>query len=744
MIDNYIYPAIYFTFSIIIFFLGLIIYRENPKQRINRVTGIMILLACLGTIFGGFGALLNGLKPEVKDELQFLGKGLLLWEFFFPQLVFFSLIYPREQEIFHRIKNKIFLIYLPYIFHFLIVILFTSPEQITNIPLLERFKSLFGVISLPIYYLIKFFLFLTSLLFSFHNKFFAIINILYVITALAFLHFGYKSLKSFQFKKQVGLVIWGLRSSVGIYTIAYLLPMIFSINFNDDLKFLFVAVALLTGTGSIGWAIVRYRFLDIQLILRKSFVFSISSGFLVGIYLLIYNHLKLLSENLLNSNIPFLEIGFIIFAVLLFQPILKTFERWSERIFLGERKNYQNILEEVSRRLLVLMDMSKLVSFLKTEIKNTLMLERVEVFLKIDNKYVIFGNENIYIEKNDDFIRYMRQANNLINFERILSDVESFESIRLIEKLGTNYILTLKYRDKIEGFMCLGNKIYRSEYSFDDITFLHLISNQLITAIENARLYEETIEKEKMKKELNVAREIQNSLLPKNIPVGDKYQISAMNIQSREVGGDYFDVIKIDENKIAIAIGDISGKGVPASLLMSNLQASLRTSIEFMKEYKNSAIDEILSRMNNHLVKSTMPEQYATFFYGLFDTNNNTLIYSNAGHNYPILITNRGDIKMLKKGGMALGFLSDLEYEKDIIKLNKGDSLILYTDGITEAINLIDSEFSEKRLIDIIKENRSKNAQDIKSAVYDKLVNFTNKVSQYDDITLVVLKILKD
>jgi len=163
-----------------------------------------------------------------------------------------------------------------------------------------------------------------------------------------------------------------------------------------------------------------------------------------------------------------------------------------------------------------------------------------------------------------------------------------------------------------------------------------------------------------------------------------------------------------------------------------------------MKEYKNSAIDEILSRMNNHLVKSTMPEQYATFFYGLFDTNNNTLIYSNAGHNYPILITNRGDIKMLKKGGMALGFLSDLEYEKDIIKLNKGDSLILYTDGITEAINLIDSEFSEKRLIDIIKENRSKNAQDIKSAVYDKLVNFTNKVSQYDDITLVVLKILKD
>ncbi|MFC1724312.1 PP2C family protein-serine/threonine phosphatase [candidate division KSB1 bacterium] len=741
MFKIYFESGIFFTFGVILFFLGMIIFRENPKQRINRVTGTMLFLSGFGTILGGLGSLFIYLPLETQIELESLKKGLLIWEFFFPQLLYFSFIFPREQKIFPRIEKKIFLIFLPYIFHFLIVFLFNSPDEITNIAFVEKFKEVFGVISIPFYYLIKFFLFLSGLLYSFHNKFFAIINILYVGSALIFLHIGFSNLQPSRFKRQVALVIWGLRSSVGIYTIAYVFPLILPLNFSENLKFILTAVAVTIGAGSISWAIIRYKFLDIQIIIRKSIVFSISSGLLVGSYLLVYNQIKKLSSNIMG-DIPVVEIAFIVIAVLLFQPILAFFERLIERIFVKERETYQNILESVSRKLMVLMDIGKLVSFLKNEVKNYLMLERIEVFLKVeDSRYVLFGDENTFIKDESEIINFLYTKENLIAFDQMVSHSGKSDLIELLKTFDTKYILSLKYRGKLEGFLCLGKKVIRSDYSIDDITFLNLVSNQITSAIENARLYEETLEKEKMKKELHLARNIQNALLPKEIPKYNNFELSAMNIPSQEVGGDYFDILQIEEDKVGIAIGDISGKGVPGALLMSNLQASVRTSVEFLKDFKKTEINKILFRINNHLVKSTSPEQYATFFYGVIDQKNNSLIYSNAGHNYPILLNKEGNIRLLKKGGMALGFLENYEYDEEIIKLKKGDIIIFYTDGVTEALNLSEKEFSEVKLVKLVQSIKELSADEIKNSIYQELLNFTEEVCQYDDITLLVLKV---
>lgn len=745
MFKLYLEPVIFFTFGVLFFFLGIIIFRENPKQRINRVTGIMILLAGFGTIFGGVGSLLNSLNPELQTEFQFMRKWLLLWEFFFPQLLYFSLIFPQEQKIFTRIRKKVFLLYIPHIFHFIIVFIFTNPQQILNIGFVERFKELFGIISLPFYYLIKIFQYSLSFLFSFHIKFFAIVNIIYIFSALLLLYKGFTALRPSQFRKQVAIIIWGLRSSIGIYTIAYIFPLILPLHFSENLKFAFTAISIIIGSGSIGWAIIKYKFLDIQIIIRKSLVFSVSSGLLVGIYIIIYNQIKGLSGNIFSVDVPIVEVMFIIFAVLLFQPILSGVEKLIEKMFVKERENYQNILRMVSSKLMVFMDIGKLVSFLKNEVRNYLMLENIEVFLKMSEKsYVLFGNEEISIGRRSELIEFLESSEDLLLFDRIVSHIHEKKTIEIFKSFNPRYILSLKYRGRLEGFLCLSEKLYKTEYSFDDVTFLNLVSNQIVTAIENARLYEETIAQERLKKELHLARDIQNALLPNEIPRGEKFEMSALNIQCDEVGGDYFDIIKIDENSYGIAIGDISGKGVPGSLLMSNLQASVRTSTEFMKDFKQTEINKIMSRVNNHMVKSTSPEQYATFFYALLNQKNNSLIYSNAGHNYPILINRNGDVRLLKKGGMALGFLENLDYEKEIVKLKAGDILIFYTDGITEALNLTDVEFSENRLVDIVKLSRSNNANEIKNTIYNELSRFTDKVSQYDDITLLVMKILKD
>jgi sigma-B regulation protein RsbU (phosphoserine phosphatase) len=140
-------------------------------------------------------------------------------------------------------------------------------------------------------------------------------------------------------------------------------------------------------------------------------------------------------------------------------------------------------------------------------------------------------------------------------------------------------------------------------------------------------------------------------------------------------------------------------------------------------------------------VKSTSPEQYATFFYGVIDQKNNSLIYSNAGHNYPILLNEEGNIRLLKKGGMALGFLENFEYEEESIKLKKGDIIIFYTDGVTEALNLSEKEFSEDKLVKLVQSIKDLSADEIKNSIYQELLNFTEEVCQYDDITLLVLKV---
>jgi sigma-B regulation protein RsbU (phosphoserine phosphatase) len=305
------------------------------------------------------------------------------------------------------------------------------------------------------------------------------------------------------------------------------------------------------------------------------------------------------------------------------------------------------------------------------------------------------------------------------------------------EEFPINSILSvpLKTKGTLIGVLNVFNKISKDGFTSNDQRMLSIIATQSAQAIESARLYDEEKSLRLIEEELNFATDIQTNLLPKLNPQIDGFDIAGKSIPAKEVGGDYYDFIPIDENKNGICLGDISGKGMPAAMLMANLQATLRGQALF-----SSSAGECLTRANKLLYRSTDLQKFATLFYGILDSSKSIFHFSNAGHNPPFLIDSAKKVTRLTKGGTVLGFMEDYQFEEDSIKLNAGDMVIIYSDGITEALNKNNEEFGEDRLFAALTENIKSTADTLIEKVFDAVKIFVKDVPQSDDITIVVIK----
>jgi serine phosphatase RsbU (regulator of sigma subunit) len=263
--------------------------------------------------------------------------------------------------------------------------------------------------------------------------------------------------------------------------------------------------------------------------------------------------------------------------------------------------------------------------------------------------------------------------------------------------------------------------------------------NEMAAAVKVGQ--EAALANQRLTQEMDTARSIQERLLPAGEPQSSGFQITGASIPSREVGGDYFDFLIIDDHHVGVAIGDVSGKGMPAALLMANLQASLQGQV-----IHPSSVSEVVSRVNDLVVRSTDPHMFATFFYGLIDTSEGTFTSTNAGHNPPMVLRNSGEVDLLTKGGLLLGMLDEQPYKQETIQLEPGEVVVLYTDGITEAVGPGVEEddpeamFGEDALLEVLKSNGHLPAVGIKEAILDAVKEHTTGMQQSDDITLVVVR----
>lgn len=273
-------------------------------------------------------------------------------------------------------------------------------------------------------------------------------------------------------------------------------------------------------------------------------------------------------------------------------------------------------------------------------------------------------------------------------------------------------------------------------FSEEDQDFLSKLTGHMAMALENARLHREALEKQRLEKELALARTIQRSLLPDGPPVVPGYDLAVVNQMCFEVGGDYYDFLNLGPQSLLLVVADVEGKGVSSAMVMSNLQATLRALVMHLH-----SLEVLTLSLNEMIYNDTKSEKYLSIFMGLVDTRRNGLHYINAGHVPPILISGTsGEARQLTEGGTVIGLFPTADYQRGSSKLEPGDILICCTDGITEACNVEEEEYGSGRMTECVLRNRHKSAQAIVEAVLEEVNVFAGNGPHMDDKVLMLMK----
>jgi sigma-B regulation protein RsbU (phosphoserine phosphatase) len=275
------------------------------------------------------------------------------------------------------------------------------------------------------------------------------------------------------------------------------------------------------------------------------------------------------------------------------------------------------------------------------------------------------------------------------------------------------------------------------DWSEADKRILSLFGNQAAIALENARLHREAVEKERIEREIELAASIQKTILPTALPAVPGLVLAGGNRPTRSVGGDYFDVFPLEDGRTALCVADVSGKGVPAALLVSTVHACLH----LLVPKGASDLPSLVTRMNKHLRSFSSTHKFVTLFVAVYDPATSLLTYVNAGHN-PGIVLSGDSATELPSGGFPIGMFPDVAYPSAEVRLATGDLLVLYSDGITEAVDADDQEFGLPRLVELVRSSREAPPGELSSEIFSAVAEFTRGVAQYDDQTVLLARVV--
>jgi serine phosphatase RsbU (regulator of sigma subunit) len=293
----------------------------------------------------------------------------------------------------------------------------------------------------------------------------------------------------------------------------------------------------------------------------------------------------------------------------------------------------------------------------------------------------------------------------------------------------------LAVEGRVSGMIYVDSPFGTSRFTEQNLQLLTLIAGVAAIRIENVRLLEDQQEKNRLEKELAVASEIQLRLHPEHPPDIAGYELTGLSFPCYEVGGDYYDYFQKRDGRYLIALGDVSGKGTGAALLMSSLHAAVHA-----QTTTRLSGCEVVSEINNYIYDNTPPNRYVTFFYSELDAHSHQLTYINAGHNAPLLVRASGEVTRLDVGGFPVGITPDCEYREGWVQIEPGDVLIIYSDGVTESQDEPGEEFGEQRLIEVAQRYRDRSVAGLRDRIDEALTRFVGKARAVDDLTMVILK----
>jgi len=438
---------------------------------------------------------------------------------------------------------------------------------------------------------------------------------------------------------------------------------------------------------------------------------------------------KLIGGRYLESEIEFLS-SIANIAATSIQNGLVFEELKAVNIRLDKKIQELNTLFDIGKELNATLDSKKIIKLLSYGLMGEMMLNRFCVFVRRHETAELlekrgFGTLELSALQVDLLFNHA---------QAFLPDNESSELNTFLTNHEVSAVVPMRSQDRTKGILLLGQKISGKSFVKEELDFLYTLGNQAMISLENAWLFEDSLERKRMEEELLLAKTIQMGLLPECFPDWERCEVFGVNISSKQVGGDYFDVIKIDEDNYIIAIADVSGKGVPASLLMSNLQASLLALSVEVKEFHR-----LVSKVNNIIHVNTASDKFITFFGGILNIRSLSFTYVNAGHNPPYWVKSDGSLQILEKGGLLLGLMSGVEYEYETIQLASDDKVVMFTDGVTEAMNEKEEQYEDPRLEKFLQSNRVSSAKDLTEGIAEDVKKFAGNAPQSDDITVVVI-----
>jgi sigma-B regulation protein RsbU (phosphoserine phosphatase) len=505
---------------------------------------------------------------------------------------------------------------------------------------------------------------------------------------------------------------WLLTGS-GVALIPSLLLQLLQTFFQAEIPLWYLITAILAITLfplTLAYVIVVQRAMEVRMAIRTGVQYAFARGGIsvvrIGLsaaIIFLGVHLMLASSGPVVSTLSLsLSIGLAMLVI----RASKKLALWTDRRFFREAYDTEVILTELSQNVAAIRDTKELLETVTRQISTSLHVPRVVVFLKSAKTFrsaYVLGYENapvVELEAQTATVRLLQEERkpSTVYFDDEDSWVQRTpdDERTTLRLLDTQLLLPITLKERLLGIISLGPKQSEAPYSSTDLRLLNAVASQTGLALENASLTEsikrEVAARERINRELEIARDVQQRLLPQELPVVVGLDFAGYCRPQQNVGGDYYDFIHLADACLGIAVGDVSGKGMGASLMMATLRASLRT--QTMRPVSGPA--EILQLMNQLVYDGSSSNQYATFFYAQYNAESGRLVYVNGGHNAPIICRRNGgshEILRLEKGGTVLGLFPTVTYEEACVQLHKGDVVVGFTDGISEAMNTRDEEW---------------------------------------------------
>jgi len=508
---------------------------------------------------------------------------------------------------------------------------------------------------------------------------------------------------------------------------------------------------------TLAYVILVDRAMDVRVAVRQGLRYTVTRGairvlvtlFMAGV---LWNAWNLVNDPTANRPRKLQAIAFGMAAAIVVPRFAKRAFDWTDRRFFREAYDVERVLTELSEQVRTIAETGPLLDTVLDRIGTTLHVDRLAVFLHEGDTWVPARSRgfdpppSVAFAATDEALLKLRESGRPLRVRHddpespLRREIISEENRRALAEVDAELVLPLNGKNDLLGVITLGPKKSEEPYSISDAKLLGSVASQTGLALENSRLMaaivSEIAKREWIGREIDIARGVQQRLFPQKLPVIAGVDCAGACRPAQGVGGDYYDFLTLSGGRLGIALGDVAGKGIPAALLMASLQASLRG----QRLSGPADLAQLMTNLNFLIHEASPDNRYATFFYGELDPANRRLTYVNAGHNAPMLFRAAGAVERMRATGPVVGLVEGGRFEQRSVDLAPGDVLLVYSDGISEAMNVNDEEWGEEQLAAAARAAAPCSPQELIDALFAAADRFAGGAMQHDDMTVVVVR----